>query len=116
MAESKATDPAQASTVSPATPTNKAAVGPEPVEGSVTASDKLFERAKAKAPHLDRAFLKKHSLDDDYLEAVAIGLEPPPPYNGPDFSTTDLHRTAGGWQITPAGVNPEDVGSDKIAR
>jgi hypothetical protein len=32
---------------------------------------------------------------------------------GPDHNV-DLHRVNGGWQITPAGVKPEDVGKDGI--
>ena len=75
----------------------------------------LLERAQDKAPHLDQEFVDKHKLDDDYLERVARGEESPPPYNGPVF-TTDLHRTDGGWQITPKGVKPEDVGKDSVSR
>jgi hypothetical protein len=28
----------------------------------------------------------------------------------------DLHLTEGGWQITPVGVKPEDVGKQAISR
>jgi hypothetical protein len=74
-----------------------------------------LERAQDKAPHLDQEFVNKHELDDDYLERVARGEESPPPYNGPVY-VTDLHRTDGGWQLTPKGVKPEDVGKDAISR
>lgn len=77
--------------------------------------DDLLDAAKVKAPHITREFLDEHGLDDDYLEKLARGEEPPPPYVGPD-PVVDLHRTGGGWQITPKGVKPEDVGKDAISR
>ncbi len=79
------------------------------------ARDELLEAAKLKAPHISREFLAEHGLDDDYLERLARGEESPPPYTGPSH-TVDLHRTDGGWQITPKGVAPEDVGKDAISR
>ncbi len=77
--------------------------------------DDLLSAAQVKAPHLTAEFIKEHDLDDDYLARVARGEEPPPPYNGPVY-VTDLHRTPGGWQITPKGVKPEDVGKNAISR
>lgn len=75
-----------------------------------------LERAQAMAPHLDQAFVDQHQLDDDYLERVARGEEPPPPYNGPDFTSTDLHRTPGGWVAVPHGTSLEDAGKAGISR
>ena len=75
----------------------------------------LLERAQVRAPNLTKEFVSEHDLDDDYLEGIAAGLIPPPPYVGPE-PTVDLHRTDGGWQITPKGVKPEDVGKDAISR
>ncbi len=79
------------------------------------ARDELLDAAKLKAPHITREFLAEHGLDDAYLERLARGEEPPPPYTGPVHGV-DLHRTDGGWQITPKGVKPEDVGKDAISR
>ena len=90
---------------------------PKPAESAAPegkGSD-LLARAQEKAPHLDQEFVDKHKLDDDYLARIARGEEPPPPYTGPGH-TVDLHRTPGGWQITPVGVKPEDVGKDAISR
>jgi hypothetical protein len=72
------------------------------------ASNDLLERVARRAPHMDAEFVKKHNLPDEYLEAVASGLEPAPPYIGPN-PTVDQHFTPGGWQITPKGVAPEDL-------
>jgi hypothetical protein len=77
--------------------------------------DKLLAAAQAKAPHITRAFLAAHDLDDEYLALLARGEESPPPYIGPT-PVVDLHRTDGGWQITPKGVKPEDVGASAISR
>jgi hypothetical protein len=38
---------------------------------------------------------------------------PPPPTPGPIHST-DMHYTPGGWQQTPVGVPPEDVGKNAV--
>ena len=84
--------------------------------GEELSGDDLLAAAQIKAPHVDRAFLSEHGLDDDYLRALASGEEPPPPYNGPDTSATDLHLTPGGWQVTPPGVPPEHVGKDQVRR
>jgi hypothetical protein len=86
-----------------------------PAAAKVPAVDELLAAAQKMAPHVDRAFLAEHGLDDTYLEKLARGEEPPPPYTGP-VPVVDLHRTDGGWQITPKGVKPEDVGKDAIAR
>lgn len=77
--------------------------------------DELFASALAKAPHLTREFVKEHGLDDEWLAKVARGEEPPPPYTGP-VEVVDLHRTPGGWQITPKGVAPGDAGKNAISR
>jgi len=77
--------------------------------------DDLLAAAQKQAPHVDREFLAAHDLDDDYLAKLARGEEPPPPYTGPN-PVVDLHRTDGGWQITPKGVKPEDVGKAAISR
>ena len=79
------------------------------------ADSKKLAAAKEKAPNLTQEFVDKHGLDDDYLDKVARGEESPPPTVGPEH-TVDLHRTPGGWQVTPAGVKPEDVGKDAISR
>ena len=96
----------------PDTPTHPAVPKPD---APAAKKDDLLEAAQLKAKHVDRAFLKEHDLDDDYLEKLARGEEPPPPYIGPE-PVMDLHRTPGGWQITPKGVKPEDVGKDAISR
>ena len=111
-----ADQPAAVNPVSPAVPTNVAAEGPAPAGDPIKSDSSLWDRLKAKAPHLTREHASKHGMDDDMLERIARGEEPPPPYNGPDESATDLHLTSGGWQNTPAGVAPEDVGRDKIGR
>jgi hypothetical protein len=46
---------------------------------------------------------------------IARGEIPPPPTVGP-IHNVDLHRTPGGWQVTPVGVPPEDVGKNAISR
>ncbi len=86
-----------------------------PAADAPAKKDDLLDAAQKMAPHVDRAFLKEHGLDDEYLEKLARGEEPPPPYTGPD-PVVDLHRTDGGWQITPKGVKPEDVGKNAISR
>lgn len=78
--------------------------------------DKLLASAQAKAPNLTREFVQHFGLSDEMLAAIARGEVPPPPYNGPDFSATDLHLTPGGWQVTHAGQKPEDVGKRAISR
>lgn len=80
----------------------------------VSGSD-LLTLAQAKAPLLSPDFVKEHGLSDDVLRAIARGEVPPPPTIGP-IHNTDLHLTPGGWQVTPVGVKPEDVGKNAIHR
>lgn len=77
--------------------------------------DKLFAAALAKAPSLTREFVDKMGLTDGDLAAIARGEVPPPPTPGPIY-TADMHLTPGGWQQTPPGVPPEDVGANQISR
>ena len=84
-----------------------------PVGAPQDSGSDLLKAAQLKAPNLTAEFVKKHKLDDDFLAKIARGEEPPPPTPGLE---TDLHRTPGGWQVTPAGVKPEDVGKDAISR
>ena len=101
----------------------QAKTGPSATQpGDELSGDDLLAAAQVKAPHIDRAFLSKHGLDDDYLKALASGAEPPPPANGPerfcDRPALDAGRLAGHprrraarrrrkgpdppWQLTPA--------------
>jgi hypothetical protein len=78
-------------------------------------------RVQEKAPGLTKEFVAEHKLSDEYLAKVASGEESPPPVPAKaakEASATDgdLHYTEGGWQVTPAGVKPEDVGKDAISR
>lgn len=75
----------------------------------------LLTLAQAKAPRLTAEFVKEYGLKDDDLRAIARGEVPPPPTVGP-IHNTDLHLTPGGWQVTPVGVPPEDVGKNAIHR
>jgi hypothetical protein len=75
----------------------------------------LLTRARAKAPLLTAEFVKQYGLVDEDLEAIARGEVPPPPTIGP-VHNVDLHLTPGGWQVTPVGVPPEDVGKNAISR
>jgi hypothetical protein len=87
-----------------------AAAGVDELKG-----DELFAAAKAKAPSLTKEFVTAYKLDDDDLRKIARGEVPPPPTIGP-VHNTDLYLTPAGWQQTPVGVKPEDVGSTAIAR
>ena len=113
MAEVKqspaASQPAQAKDASVSDPTGTSSAAPEPTKS------KSLEAAQAKAPSLTEEFVSQYGLTDDDLAAIARGEVPPPPTVGP-IHTVDLHRTPGGWQITPVGVAPEDVGKDAISR
>lgn len=77
--------------------------------------DQLFAAALAKAPNLTREFVDKMKITDDMLAQIARGEVPPPPAIGPVYSA-DLYLTPGGWQQTPPGVPPQDVGKNAIAR
>jgi hypothetical protein len=93
----------------------------KPAEKPAESKDDKFEAAKVKAPGLTKEFVAKHKLDDDYLDRVARGEEPPPPVSAevakaPATTDGELHLTDAGWQITPKGVKPEDVGKDAISR
>lgn len=77
--------------------------------------DDLLTLARAKAPALTAEFVTQYGLVDEDLKAIARGEMPPPPTVGP-IHNVDLHRTPGGWQVTPVGVPPEDVGKNAISR
>lgn len=77
--------------------------------------DKLFAAALAKAPSLTREFVERMQIDDETLGQIARGEIPPPPMPGPIY-TTDMYRTPGGYQQTPPGVPPEDVGKNTTVR
>lgn len=77
--------------------------------------DKLFAAALAKAPNLTRDFVTKMKITDEMLAQIARGEIPPPPAIGPIY-TSDLYLTPGGWQQTPPGVPPEDVGKNATTR
>ena len=77
--------------------------------------DKLLAAAQAKAPSLTREFVDKMGLTEENLAAIANGMVPPPPTPGPIY-TADMYRTPGGYQQTPPGVPPEDVGGNQIHR
>jgi hypothetical protein len=84
-----------------------------PVEAAPEKS--LLEQAQEKAPSLTAEFVKDYELSDDDLAKIARGELSPPPTVGP-VHNVDLHKTEAGWQITPVGVKPEDVGKDAISR
>jgi hypothetical protein len=77
--------------------------------------DDLLTAARAKAPHLSQEFVTQYGLVDEDLVLIARGVVPPPPALSP-IHTVDLHWTPGGWQVTPVGVPPEDVGKNAISR
>jgi hypothetical protein len=77
--------------------------------------DRLFAAALAKAPSLTREFVKAMKLTDEDLGQIARGEIPPPPTPGPIY-TADMYRTPGGYQQTPPGVPPEDVGKNATTR
>lgn len=86
---------------------------PEPAVAS--GRDKLFEAAQVKATGLTREYADAIGVTDEMLGQIARGEIPGPPIAGP-IRNTDVHLTDGGWQQTPHGVKPEDVGSDAISR
>lgn len=73
----------------------------------------LLTAAQAKAPLLTKEFVSQYGLVKEDLRAIADGLVPPPPTVGP-IHNVDLHLTPGGWQVTPVGVPPEDVGKNAV--
>lgn len=75
-------------------------------------SGDLFKRAQVRAPSLTQEFVDAYSLSDEVLAGIADGLIPPPPAIGP-IHTSDLYLTPGGWQQTPIGVAPADVGPNR---
>jgi hypothetical protein len=54
----------------------------------------------------DPAFVKRHGLTEEYVEAVRRGEIPDPPYLEPDNDETELHFAGGSWQITRKGMAP----------
>ncbi len=118
MAETK-TEAAKAAAAESKTADTKAEAA-KPAEAKESKADR-FEAAQAKAPGLTKEFVAKHKLDDEALDAIARGEVPPPPTSAevakdPALTDGELHLTDGGWQITPVGVKPEDVGKDAISR
>lgn len=77
--------------------------------------DKLLAAAQAKAPSLTREFVDKMGMTDEQLAQIARGEIPPPPTPGPIY-TTDMYMTPGGFQQTPPGVPPQDVGGNSVVR
>jgi hypothetical protein len=75
----------------------------------------LLAAAQLKAPNLSQAYVSAYKITDEELRAIADGVVPPPPAIGP-LHTADLYLTPGGWQQTPPGVKPEDVGKNAIRR
>jgi hypothetical protein len=75
----------------------------------------LLAAARVKAPNLTAEFVAAYKLGDDDLRKIARGEVPPPPTIGP-VHTSDLYLTPGGWQSTPVGVKPENVGKNAISR
>jgi hypothetical protein len=97
-------------------------VNPDRIPAEVTpgvspdaGGDELFAAALAKAPNLTKEFVSKMGLTRDMLAQIARGEVPPPPAIGPIY-TSDLYLTPGGWQQTPPGVPPQDVGKNSIGR
>jgi hypothetical protein len=77
--------------------------------------DRLLAAAQAKAPSLTREFVTKMKLSDEQLGQIARGEIPPPPTPGPAY-TADMYMTPGGFQQTPPGVPPQDVGGNQVHR
>lgn len=76
-------------------------------------SDALLAAAQAAAPNLTKEFVAQYKLSDDDLARIARREVPPPPSVGP-IRSSDLWLTPGGWQNTPPGVKPEDVGKNSV--
>jgi hypothetical protein len=96
----KPSDPAQPAPAAPAASSNR---------------DKLFEAAQVKATGLTREYADAIGVTDEMLGQIARGEVPGPPIAGP-IRNTDMHLTPSGWQQTPHGVKPEDVGKDAVGR
>lgn len=99
-----------------------AGVDPKAIPAEVTpgvtpdaGGDRLLAAAQAKAPSLTKEFVDKMGVTEEQLAQIARGEIPPPPTPGPIY-TTDMYMTPGGYQQTPPGVPPEDVGGNAIAR
>jgi hypothetical protein len=97
-------------------------VNPDRIPAEVTpgvspdaGGDQLLAAAQAKAPSLTREFVDRMGLSEQNLVEIAQGLVPPPPTPGP-IHTADMYRTPGGYQQTPPGVPPEDVGGNQVHR
>jgi hypothetical protein len=97
-------------------------VNPDRIPAEVTpgvspdaGGDALLAAAQAKAPNLTREFVTKMKISDEMLAQIARGEISPPPAIGPNY-TADLYLTPGGWQQTPPGVPPEDVGKNAVGR
>jgi hypothetical protein len=78
-------------------------------------SSELLTRAQAKAPNLTQEFVKQYGFTDSDLRDIADGVVPGPPKVGP-IHNVELHRTPGGWQVTPLGVPVEDANKNQIDR
>lgn len=97
-------------------------VNPDRIPAEVTpgvspdaGGDKLFAAALAKAPSLTKDFVRKMGITDEMLGQIARGEIPPPPTPGPIY-TADMYMTPAGFQQTPPGVPPQDVGGNAVTR
>lgn len=81
----------------------------------VPEKEDVLKRAQAKAPNLTEEFVTQYGLTDGDLEEIAAGIVPGPPHVGP-IHNVELHRTPGGWQLTPLGVPAEDANKNQISR
>lgn len=77
--------------------------------------NKLLAAAQAKAPSLTAEFVAAMGITDEMLGAIARGEQPPPPTPGP-LHSADMYLTPAGFQQTPPGVKPADVGGNAISR
>jgi hypothetical protein len=88
---------------------------------AVAGVEEAQRQAVESDPHVHEAYPGKSGIEalgagvamtgraqEGMLERLALGV-PEPPKVGP-VHNTDLHLTPGGYQVTPAGVAPEDVG------
>jgi hypothetical protein len=95
----------------------KGRIDPDNVEGGGTElkGKALLEAAQKRAPNLTQEFIDAYKLTDEEVRSIASGGTPPPPSIGP-LHSTDLYLTPGGWQQTPPGVKPEDLGKSQVSR